>query len=508
MRIRTALSAVLTLLLPNAGVEGQRAEAVAFVLLEPDSSAAAQPSSDLPLLREISRADPRWVQAQRLADNEAARFALQLVAAAWRVTGRQGELPALPILLVRGGNNAALGYRTRDGTEIVIRAGVPYIALDLQPARFRLTLLHEAGHVAHEIVRDAKRARPPWTAIPHSTFAVTDPLTALSEGYAIQLETLWAHFGADSAQRAFYTRARPDFNVSGSAAPFYFPANDLLNFSQTWARYAAVRDGDAAFAGHIYPDYLRSQYDPARDRATLKRPNAMIASEGVVASALFWTVAEWAMDAGAKPALGLDQAEIMRASVGLLRALRDAGGDSSAFRPDVIDVVAAAENASPNEHRTAVARFIDITRGATARPALRDVWRSFYQAASVIDLQSTAAALKISEAARAELLKEADADPRILRRGIGPVLAVRVAGRMLELKALGERFPLEIDLNAAGDAELAAMTRLNSVMRRRIATELDRQPFLSLREFERRAGISLAMAGLTPVESVGRGTAR
>ena len=67
----------------------------------------------------------------------------------------------------------------------------------------------------------------------------------------------------------------------------------------------------------MYPgDYLRSQYDPARDRTVLLPANAMIASEGTVASVLFWTSAGLAGNAGATPGGGLLQP-------GLLDAERD-----------------------------------------------------------------------------------------------------------------------------------------------------------------------------------------
>lgn len=60
-----------------------------------------------------------------------------------------------------------------------------------------------------------ERPEAPWTATIHSTFAATYSLTALSEGFAIHLETLWGHYGSDPERRAFYHRLSPRFDERG-----------------------------------------------------------------------------------------------------------------------------------------------------------------------------------------------------------------------------------------------------------------------------------------------------
>jgi hypothetical protein len=75
---------------------------------------------------------------------------------------------------------------------------------------------------------------------------------------------------------------------------------------------------------------------------------------------------------------------------------------------------------------------------------------------------------------------------------------VRQEKVLLELKAVGEKFPLEFDLNAAGEAEwLAAGVERAAI--EKILAERDRLPFASPSDFERRVGLPLASLGLSIV---------
>ena len=229
--------------------------------LEPAGERAAGDS--LPLYRPIPAGDARLKDAERLVDNEAARFTRSLVSWAWHTYPPPPDwMPArLPIVVQRGGNHAEKGFRLQADAGIEDHPEVPYLLLELDSQSLSNTLIHEGAHLLHTIATGGRRASPWWSAGPHSTFAVTDPLTALAEGYAIHFETMWAHYGRQAEMRAFYHRLAPAFDLKNSRrAEFYVPIGDLMTFSQTWARYQAVRDTWPAFAGHIYPgDYLRSQ---------------------------------------------------------------------------------------------------------------------------------------------------------------------------------------------------------------------------------------------------------
>lgn len=233
-----------------------------------------------------------------------------------------------------------------------------------------------------------------------------------------------------------------------------------------------MRDGLPAFAGNVYPgEYLRSQYDPSRDMATLKRWNAILASEGAVASVPFWIVAGSA-GPNAKPAAGLEQPALGVAEARLLDALfalpKNPPGP---FRPDVLDVVASYANLGEQQKRIAISRFLDLTRAVTVKPKVATLWSRLYRAALAVDQPQSMALLRELEAQRAEAATETKKDPSQLRAGLGPVVPVRVEGVQLQVVGLGETFPMELDRNAAGPAEWAATPRLDATLRARARGE-------------------------------------
>jgi hypothetical protein len=483
-----------------------RPELVPIVWLERVVDA---PAGKLPAFRVIEDA-ARVAQADKLSDNEAARFVRQLIARAWRMRAGSSSAeaaPPLPVVLQPGGNYARQGLRIlRDGA-YVEQPDVPYLLLDLNEGSLSLTFLHEGGHVVDRIVRGS-RQEPKWSALLHSTFAVTDPLTALGEGYAIHLETLWGHYGDTPDRRSWYHRLDLQWSPERAiAGEFFAPVRDLMTFSQNWARYRSVRDGETAFEGHVYDDsYLRSQYSPSRDVSQLRNGNGMVASEGVVASVLFWIVDGDARSRRAEPQRGLHQPGVLEAELQLVAALQRAQsgappqGASAQLtqRSDLIDVVAAYAHGE-SVRRGAVEKFIAITRGTTAKPEMRVHWTALHQAAVDLDINPARALADRIDAMRREIVEAAVKDLETLRAGVGPLLPVRLTEVKAQLKALGEPFPVEFDLNAIGNAELNVLTSDLST-RVRIRAERDRQPFTSYEDFERRAGVTLASLRATRVE--------
>lgn len=115
-------------------------------------------------------------------------------------------------------------------------------------------------------------------------------------------------------------------------------------------------------------------------------------------------------------------------------------------------------------------------------------------------LATTCGRNSIIDAARAGALDAAAKDAAVLRVGLGPIVPVRAQGVELLLKAFGEPFPLEFDLNAVTAAELAALPALDAAARARVLEELEKQPFASLHDFETRTGLTSASAGLEAVK--------
>ena len=472
---------------------------VPVVWLEPAAGPPAEKDAR-PLYKIIPPDDPRARDGERLLDNEPARFTRRLVWWAWRSFGAPSDWQErrLPIVLQPAGNYARSGFRLLVDGVAKDHPDVPYIILELDARSLSDTLLHEGGHVLHSIACRGRRPAAEWSAILHTTFAVTDPLTALAEGYAIHFETLLGHYAREAALRDYYHRVSPAFDLTKSRrAEFYAPVADLLTFSQSWARYQAVRDTWPAFAGHVYPgDYLRSQFDPARDRATLRPANAMIASEGVAASVLFWTSVSLAEMAGAKFGEGLEQPGIVSAEQVLLRGLATLPGRNG-FRPDLIDLVGAVGATGSPERRTAVTRFVAVTRGITARPDIRSTWANLYRDALRLDVEGTKGPFAALDASREEIVKEALTDASVLRRGVGAIVPVSAPGVLLTLKVFGEPFPLQFDLNAATEAEWQA-AGVGSAVAGRLLAERDRAPFASVADFEKRSGTTLQALGLKP----------
>jgi hypothetical protein len=458
-------------------------------------------SSGPPILRELASTDPRRKDCERWVDNEPARFTRTLIAWAWRTLGTPRSWPQgrLGVLLRTGGNNAEFGFRLERAGAVEDHADVPYIVLEADPRSLSDTLIHEGGHVLHMIASRGRHPSGGWSSVPHTTFAVTDPLTAMAEGYAIHFETLLGHYGRDPETRAFYHRLAPAFDLKNSRrAEFYAPITDLMTFSQSWARYQAVRETWPAFEGHVYPgDYLRSQVDPARDRAVLKPANAMVASEGVVASTLFWISATLADRAGAKPGEGLDQPGLQAAEQQVLKAIAGLPARDG-FRPDIVDLVAAVGAHGSPERAVAISRFVSVTRGVTTRPEVREKWAALYHDGISLDLNGSKARFAELDLLRDGVVEAAEKDPQSLRNAIGPVVPVRAPKVMLELKAFGEKFPLEFDLNAAGDADWLA-AGADRAASEKIQRERDKAPFASVSDFEKRTGLSLATLGLEEI---------
>jgi len=467
----------------------------------------------LPVYRGIDPQDARLKDYERWIDTEAARFARRLL---YRAAQRFGtdpifRDPVLPVVIRKGGNNGAYGLAIAKPGGVEEHPRLPYIILDPSPAGLGDTILHESGHVLHNLAQGRRRDGSRWSAFPHTTFATSDPLTALAEGYAIHFETLCGHFGAEAARQAYYRRLAPSFEAGrGRNAEYFSPVDDLMNFAQVWSRYQGVRDGLPAFEGHLYPGaYPRTQMDPARDRAHLKTPNAMLASEGVAASVLFWISAALAGEHGARPAGGLDQPGVADAEMILLAALAPLPPpDSDTFRPDLIDVIEALGRANPHVGGIAISRFVDITRGVTAHPAIRERWRTLYDAAIMLDVGPLKALIAAIDTERGEIVTRARQDISTLRAGIGPVIPVRVKGATFELKALGEQSPIEFDLNGMSEAEMALLPALNADARARIARERERAPFASPSDFATRTGCRLEQMGLAEVDPTPRRTAR
>lgn len=430
----------------------------------------------------------RAASLRALADNEPARFALALYATAWELAPPAWpERPTLFIAVQPGGNYARTGLTFTDAAgERRELPALPYLILEESPGHFRGTLLHETGHVLHGLLvagAEAGNDADAFTPIPHSTAAVTDRRTAFNEGFAIHLEAINAHCGRDPETRAFYDRSAV---VHGEAraldAEYYWPVRDLRTYAQTFSRYQRVRDGDFAFEPAIASaDYLRLQLDPARDRRTLRTANALVASEGFVASVVFHIVARGGCSS-------LD--ELVPRYRPVLAALRRAETEATALDgAPLVELVAAL--GAP-----AIDAFLDLSHGATIDPAAPALWQRLYDAALHLELDAFRAASTEAEAARARWRAAAAADPTALARTLGPVVVITVPDVRVGLALFGDLQPLAFDANAAGPSMLALIPGITADQVAALVADRARAPFTDAADFTRRAAAAGVPASL------------
>jgi hypothetical protein len=181
----------------------------------------------------------------------------------------------------------------------------------------------------------------------------------------------------------------------------------------------------------------------------------------------------------------------------LLRAIASMKSEAP-FGPDIVDFVTCVGGPGSPERKLAVSRFVNVTRAVTAHPGVRARWTSLYRSALALDVAGVKPMFAELDAIRDATIDAALGDPSVLRRRLGPILPVRQEKVLLELKALGEKFPLEFDLNAAGEAEWVA-SGVERALVEKVLAERDRAPFASIGDFEQRVGRSVASVGLTPV---------
>jgi hypothetical protein len=243
----------------------------------------------------------------------------------------------------------------------------------------------------------------------------------------------------------------------------------------------AVRDGLTAFQGA--GDYVHAQLDPERQRARLRPAGQMVASEGVVAAALFALASRRALDLGARPTGGLQQPGVLQAELELALALREAcdrAGGSASIR----DLVDAYRRQAPWAAALGRDAWLDVTHDATADPAAASAWQGLYEVSLALDIPAIKRELGATLARRRALRARIDADGAQLWRQLGPVVPVRAGEARFAL--MGDSGGIAFDLNAAGEAELASVPGLAADARRAILDELARRPFESLEDLRAR----------------------
>jgi hypothetical protein len=463
--------------------------AAEVVFLEPDGPVREEAP---PTCRVVTNAEQLKTYTGWL-DNESARRAFELYAAACAIAGKQSPSnavrPTFYVLLIPEGNNAAIGFRIQTDTGVEEHLRQPFIKLAPEDWAFATTLLHETGHIVLATLGAAgpELPRADLASVPHTTAALSDRGTAFDEGFAIHLETWDAHFSTDPAMRARYRHERFNFGPAEQKRSEYFRhAIDLMSYSQNLARYYEVRENNYAFApAWKGPDYLRVQLEKGRDFATLRDANQLLQSEGFYASFFFSCLVR-----GPQPpeAATLRQRHEQMLAV-LAEMFRAYPLEKDA--PHLLHFVESYLRLYPNEAGEIVDVLLDLSHGVFVDADAAALWQELYLGALRLDLKQLP--FDRIQAQRARWREAILKDPQILYSRLGPQIRCLVPARKVQLVALGGEQPLKFDVNTVPEGILRMIPGLSESELDRWQTERAKTPFANVDDFKSRVALSEAV---------------
>jgi len=469
------------------------AAAAPVVFIEPEGAVqrATEGNDPTQIYRPVT--DPsRIATYRRWLNNEAAGRGLRLFEQA-RSVAQSRHLPNIPsayyVALIPGGNHAAIGFRLRNGSKIDDYPHTPFIKLEADPKPFEDTFLHETGHVILYLLNGA-RSFPgrDICSIPHSTAALTDRGTALSEGFAIHLETLNAHLSHNPETLAFYQHRRFRFgNFKTSQSEYFHSVADLLTFAQTFSRYQAVRDNAFAFeSAFTGPDYLRVQLDPARDFSSLRNPDQLLQSEGFYAT-FFFSFIERGDDVNSEEVLRARYSKVFLALADMF-ATKTFDEDS----PHLLHFVETYSALYPGEAGQVNDALLDLSHGVFVDRDAPRIWHDLY--ATAIRLDSDHLHLDRIEETRSgwqALVK----DPKSLYSRIGAEIRCEVKGVPVQLVDFGDPTPLVFDVNTVPIGIMRMVPFITEQEIQRWLSEREIHPFANSADFQARASLNASSIG-------------
>jgi hypothetical protein len=418
-------------------------------------------------------------------ENESARRALALYKLAFAVLTGAGNAQRQPaayhIALVPGGNHAAVGFRIQTEAAIEDHDKQAYILLDPDPRSFETTLLHETGHVVmHMLSGGQQLPAADVCSIPHTTAALTDRMTAFSEGWAIHLEALAAHLAASDELRRTYHRAGALFgDVPYRESEYFLPAADVASYAQNFARYQEVRENAYAFQSAFKQSgYLRAQLDKARDMALVRDANQLLQSEGFYAS-FFFLFAIRGPELPSEPVVAAREENMLQTLAAMFARVKP-----EADTPWLVEFVRSYMESFPRERDEIVQVLNDLSRGVFVDSQAAALWRNHYLAALKLDLKNLNR--ETIAAKRREWNTRVARNPQVLSSPLGPQVPCLVSSVLIKVEAFGEAQPLLFDLNTAEEGVLRSVPSMSDELLQRWTEERAKRPFASLADFKER----------------------
>jgi hypothetical protein len=268
-------------------------------------------------------------------------------------------------------------------------------------------------------------------------------------------------------------------------AEYYRPSADLLTFAQTSARYGEVRDNAFAFApAFTGPDYLRVQMEKARDCASLRDADQLLASEGFTAS-FFFTL----LVCGEKPP-GEDGIRARENAV-MTALAKTLGSDAqSPDAPLLLEFVEDYGRLYPAEWREVVDVLLDLSRGVFVDPDAAAMWRAHYLAALGLDLAHLGR--DRIDLARERWRSEVMANSKVLHSRLGPPLRCEITGRSVKLVGMGSERPLSFDVNTVEEGVMRMIPGITEAEVVSWSAQRAKAPFTGVEDFRTRSGLSPA----------------
>ena len=477
--MRYLCTALILPALLSIGCRGSQPTSVPVSVAPADAPRADSEGSEPPYVlleregettRPIPDEDPRTATVAEVFDRPVGAWMLELAArsramAVERCGDDEACLAAVDhppmFVAVPGGNRPKHGLSIASGPYAGGHPDTWYLELDAEAPDIAL---HELGHVL--MFTHLPGDVPPHPPVlPHTTSAITNDVTAFSEGFGIHFETIAA---AHPEEPSYLGRADVQPSSIGTG-PSFVHVRDPLNYAQTHARRDCVPRNCFAYlprphaptgpttAADVWRRWTDSTIDPTRVRSLPQ----MVASEGLIAT-LFYRLGAAAPDALPDP----DRYAELFAAFGELTEAR------MQDRPAVLVFVERLMlRADPEERRRIATILLETMHYTPVDPEAPAIYAALHEAAVALDKDAYQEQLEQAARRWQAALDGIVADPTRLTAAPVPEVWIVHPTVSIDAPRLGlNGRPLVLDLNTA---PLELLTTLPSVDLER-ASAIDR----------------------------------